>query len=236
MIFLLCLLTWVQSEKELAKLRREWMRFLLKQGVPVLYLFILNVPDSQPRLWCSGEEEGIGSDRVIFPFFTGLFCGAEFTANTPVLGAPEVAGGGEGGGRRKMNGERGFALKLHRIGKVFICVRRCPYHISHSVHTAFYEANVNVRESCQAIHQQLESCQQDRDRWHLGSAEPWHPLTSGSRNCCSKTIQTRVAFQSCLARPQPARSAFQVTKEYGLYTIWQQFTKQLIGKLLNNQC
>lgn len=63
-----------------------------------------------------------------------------------------------------MNGERGFAVKLCRIGKVFICVRHCPYYISHSVHTAFYEVNVSMCESCQAIHQQLKSCQQDRDR------------------------------------------------------------------------
>lgn len=114
-------------------------------------------------------------------------------------------------GRRKMNGERGFVLKLCRIGKVFICVRRCLYRISHSVHTAFYEVNVNVRESCQAIHQQLESCQQDRDRWHLSSTKLWHPLTSGLRSCCSKTIQIRVVFQSCLACrmcPQPSRSTF----------------------------
>lgn len=143
--------------------------------------------------------------------FHKTVCGAEFTANTPVLGAPKVAGGGEGGGRRKMNGARGFALKLCRIGKVFICVRRCPYRISHSVHTAFYEVNVNMRESCQAIHQQLESCQRDRDRWHFSSTELWHPLTSGLRNCCSKTIQIRVVFQSCLARRmchQPTRSTF----------------------------
>jgi len=63
-----------------------------------------------------------------------------------------------------MNGERGFALKLHGTGKVFTCVRHCPSRISHSVHTAFYEVHVNVRASCQAIHQQLKACQQDRDR------------------------------------------------------------------------
>lgn len=45
---------------------------------------------------------------LYFPFFPSLFCGAEFTARTPVPGAPWAAGGGEGGGSREMNGERGF--------------------------------------------------------------------------------------------------------------------------------
>lgn len=88
--------------------------------------------------------------------------------------------GSRGWGRRRQEEdewrERGFALKLCRIGEVFVCVRHCSYHISHSVHTAFYELDVNVHESCQAIHQQLKPCQQDGDRWHLVSAKQWHPL------------------------------------------------------------
>lgn len=126
-------------------------------GVPALYLFILNIPDSQPGLWCRGKEKEIGSGGVMFPFFSpSLFCGAEFTANTPVPGAPWAAGDGEGGGRREMNGERDF---LHWTPQnresVHSCqalpVSRFTLHFTSSqIHCFLW----SQWWSCQAIHQQ----------------------------------------------------------------------------------
>lgn len=167
-----------------------------------------------------------------FPCVLSLFCEAELTANSAVLWAPWAAGDGEGEDRRWMNGERGFALKPHRTGEVFIRVRHCPYRISHPVHTAFYGV------SGEAARQSISSGAWPTGQRGMASqqCQQQHPLRSGSEE--SESTGAHVAFQSHLAHLSlPAVLSRQPgSMDCSLHTIWQPLMEQLMmGKLLTTR-
>lgn len=168
---------------------------------------------------------------LYFSFFPSLFCGAEFTARTPVPGAPWAAGGGEGGGSREMNGERGFCtVELHRIGEVFIRVRHCPYRISHSVRSAFY--GVSGKAARPSI---------STEAWPTGQrgmtpqqCQQQHPLRSGSEESWLRIHPRRFPVPSGSPHLPAALSKEPRSMECSLHAIWQPLMEQLMGKLLKN--
>lgn len=97
-----------------------------------------------------------------------------------------------------MNGERGFALKLPRIGQVFICVRYCLYHISHSVRTALDEVNVNVHEKVPGNPSAAEVLPTGQRQMNLGSAKQCQPSprSSGSEGIVTPSPSGPVLFFS----------------------------------------
>lgn len=134
MIFLLCLLTRALSAKELAGLHGDWKRLRLKQGVPVLYLFILNIPDSRPGPLMQRKGERNRKRSCYISLFHKAVL-LSWMCCQQVRSRDSLGSRGEQwGDRRKMNGEKGFALKPCIMGKVFVSgPARIAFHTLHAL-------------------------------------------------------------------------------------------------------
>lgn len=211
MVFLLCLLTRVLSEKELAKLHGEWMRLLPKQGGSCA-LFIHFEHSWQPaRALMQRERE---RNRKWWCYIS-LFSPACFVELSllpellfPALPGQQGVGKGEAAGRW-MEREV-FALELHRIGEAFIRCQALP--VSH----------FTLRPLC-FLWSQWQSCQAIHQHWSLAnrterddtSAVPTAaPPPLWIRGIAAPNPSTSLSSPIWLT--SPASSAFQGAQEHGV--------------------
>lgn len=199
MIFLLCLLTRVLSEKELAKLHGEWMRLLLKQeGGGSCALFIHFEHSWQPA-WALMQRERERNRKwwcyvsLFFPqpvLWSWVYC--QYSCSWGSLGS-------RGWGRGRQEGdewrERFFALNPTEQGKCsFVSGTACiAFHTPLYFFTnplLFMESVVKLPGNPSAV----KPGQQDREGWYLSSANSSTPSTLLPRNRGSESVQPRVTF------------------------------------------